>query len=103
MFRKKKPRFAANDTDMSIRSELALVQDAVGYRNSRRGASFFLECVRTEERPLGPQRLSRVRDGAFFGLHIGDEKMVAIRFVALSAAPATRIVAHKALILAAQA
>ena len=67
--------------------------------------SFFLEGVRTEERPLGPQRLSRVRhrDGLFLASTSGDEKMVAIRFVALSAAPATRIVAHKALILATQA
>ena len=32
MFRKKKPRFAANDTDMSNRSELALAYDAIGYR-----------------------------------------------------------------------
>ena len=30
MFRKKKLRFAANDTD--IRSELALAYDAIGYR-----------------------------------------------------------------------
>ena len=77
MFRKKKPRFAANDTDMSNRSELALAYDAIGYRIAAAVlvSSWKVSELKRDRWVRNGSRESRPRQGPFFGLHIGDDKI----------------------------